>query len=173
MVSHVTEAVTSLQSREGHARRTTTSLCPRDASGSRVLRSWQSRKSVFSPRTWTYPRSIVHIPPCKSTLVDAEGRLGTPRPHGDHRPGCQNSWGIDLLTNLGADRKYRRRTCASFYIHAHPRRVSVLVEETGTQLKITTSTATQSRDRNERGTRASGNLQADTTGPWMAPELLR
>src|SRR6185503_18360420 len=103
----------------------TTERCRR-----RPSRTMMAISIILSLRTCTYPRSIIHPSPCKSTLVDAESRLGTPGPHRDHRPGCQDSRGIDLLTNLGAGREYRRGACTSLHIHAHPGRVSVLVGET-------------------------------------------
>src|ERR1043165_3699419 len=95
---------------------------------SRTMMAISRRHSLTSN---VHISSVNHSPsPMQSTLVDAEGRLGTPGLHRDYRPGCQDSRGIDLLTNLGAGWEYRRGACTSLYIHAHPGRVSVLVEET-------------------------------------------
>jgi hypothetical protein len=56
-------------------------------------------------------RAFHHL---ERALVDAEGRLETPRPNRGKRPNCQNNWGIALLANLGAGGEYRWCACSFF-----------------------------------------------------------
>jgi len=52
-----------------------------------------SLDKAFYHRARAYLGPIVHIRSCKSTLVDAEGRLETPRPNRDKRPTGQDYGG--------------------------------------------------------------------------------